>query len=80
VTGHRQILTAPARRAAASSVCAAPGCRVIIRPHDLIVRLPGRGWAHAHHQPGKPDPRRQLGALAAAADALTNVITEEGTT
>jgi hypothetical protein len=35
-----------ARRAAASSVCAAPGCTVVIRPRDLIERLAGKGWAH----------------------------------
>jgi hypothetical protein len=35
-----------ARRAGASSVCAAPGCTVVICPGDLIVRLAAKGWAH----------------------------------
>jgi hypothetical protein len=35
------------RRAAAYSVCAADGCRVIITPGSLITRIPGRGFAHS---------------------------------
>jgi len=38
--------TVRARRAATSSVCAAPGCTVVIREGDLIERLAGKGWAH----------------------------------
>lgn len=36
-----------ARRAGASSVCSAPNCTVIITPGSLIIRIPGRGFAHA---------------------------------
>jgi hypothetical protein len=43
------------RRAATSSVCAAPGCTVIIRAGDLIGRLPGKGWAHLSCPGGLPD-------------------------
>lgn len=39
--------TATWRRAAAHSICRAPGCIETIRPGNPISRLPGVGWVHA---------------------------------
>jgi hypothetical protein len=34
-------------RATRRSVCAAPGCRLLIVPGMVITRAPGGGWVHA---------------------------------
>jgi hypothetical protein len=38
--------TGRVRRAASHSVCAAPGCVLVVKPGCPIVRVPGRGWCH----------------------------------